>query len=59
MTHDTTRSLLLGKLDKLSEAEKEEVVGSNDERAVEAIAGVVPTYHPWKNKGTEQGNAKK
>jgi len=27
----------------------EEVVDSNDQRAVEAIAGVVPTYHPWKN----------
>ncbi len=26
----------------------EEVVDVNDERAVEAVASVVPTYHPWK-----------
>ena len=26
----------------------EDVVDKNDERAVEAIADVVPTYHPWK-----------
>ena len=28
----------------------EAVVDSNDERAVEAVASVVPTYHPWKDK---------
>jgi transposase len=26
----------------------EDVVDVNDERAVEAVASVVPTYHPWK-----------
>ncbi len=28
----------------------EAVIDSNDERAVEAVASVVPTYHPWKDK---------
>ena len=35
----------------------EEVVDKNDERAVEAIAEVVPTYHPWKNGKPETAKA--
>ena len=35
----------------------EEVVDKNDERAVEAIAEVVPTYHPWKDKKPETAKA--
>ncbi len=34
----------------------EEVIDKNDERAVEAIADVVPTYHPWKNGQKKPGD---
>ena len=28
----------------------EAAAANNNEHAVEAVADVVPTYHPWKNK---------
>jgi len=60
MTRTAHRKIFVANVDKVDEAQfenmlrtLEEVVGSNDERAVEAIAGVVPTYHPWKNKAPQ------
>ncbi len=57
MTKTAHKKIFVANVDKVDDAQfermmttLEEVVGSNDERAVEAIADVVPTYHPWKNK---------
>ncbi len=57
MTRTAHRKIFVANVDRVDDAQfermmatLEEVVGSNDERAVEAIAEVVPTYHPWKNK---------
>ena len=57
MTKTAHKKIFVANVDKVDDVQfehmmttLEEVVGSNDERAVEAIADVVPTYHPWKNK---------
>ena len=51
------KKIFVANVDKVSDEQfermmstLEEVVDNNDERAVEAIAKVVPTFHPWKNK---------
>ena len=57
MTRTAHRKIFVANVDRVSDEKfeqmmttLEQVVGSNDERAVEAIADVVPTYHPWKNR---------
>ena len=57
MTRTAHRKIFVANVDKVDDAQfdrmmktLEEVVDKNDERAVEAIAEVVPTYHPWKNR---------
>ena len=56
MTRTAHRKIFVANVDKVDDAQfetmlrtLEEVVDKNDERAVEAIASVVPTYHPWKD----------
>ena len=56
MTRTAHKKIFVANVDKVEDAQfdhmmhtLEQVVGRNDERAVEAIASVVPTYHPWKN----------
>ena len=63
MTRTAHRKIFVANVDKVDDEQfdhmmktLEEVVDKNDERAVEAIADVVPTYHPWKNK--KPGEAK-
>ena len=63
MTRTAHKKIFVANVDKVEDAQfdhmmhtLEQVVGRNDERAVEAIASVVPTYHPWKNgKPAEDG----
>lgn len=57
MTRTMHKKIFVANVDKVDDAqfdhmmaELESVVDKNDERAVEAIADVVPTYHPWKKK---------
>ena len=57
MTKTAHKKIFVANVDKVSDEQfermmstLEEVVDNNDERAVEAIAKVVPTFHPWKNK---------
>ena len=57
MTKTAHKKIFVANVDKVDDVQfehmmttLEEVIDNNDERAVEAIAGVVPTYHPWKNK---------
>lgn len=57
MTRTMHKKIFVANVDKVDDeqfdhmmAELETVVDKNDERAVEVIADVVPTYHPWKNK---------
>ncbi len=56
MTRTAHRKIFVANVDKVDDARfeamlktLEAVVDSNDEHAVEAIASVVPTYHPWKD----------
>jgi len=68
MVKTAHKKIFVANVDKINDeqfermlATLEEVVDKNDERAVEAIAGVVPTYHPWKNKSAaekDEGGAK-
>jgi len=60
MTKTAHKKIFVANVDKVDDTQfermmstLEEVVDKNDERAVEAIADVVPTYHPWKNKAEE------
>ena len=60
MTRTAHRKIFVANVDKVDDAQfermmetLEEVVDKNDEHAVEAIAEVVPTYHPWKDKPRE------
>ncbi len=64
MTRTAHRKIFVANVDHVDDAQfermmktLEEVVGLNDERAVEAIAEVVPTYHPWKDKKTDATKA--
>ena len=64
MTRTAHRKIFVANVDRVDDAQFEHmmttleaVVGVNDERAVEAIASVVPTYHPWKEKKPESGKA--
>ena len=57
MTKTAHKKIFVANVDKVDDAQfermmttLEEVIDKNDERAVEAVASVVPTYHPWKNK---------
>ena len=57
MTKTAHKKIFVANVDKVDDDQfetmmttLEEVVDKNDERAVEAVASVVPTYHPWKNK---------
>lgn len=64
MTKTAHRKIFVANVDRVDDAQfermmktLEEVVDKNDERAVEAIAEVVPTYHPWKNGKPETARA--
>ena len=57
MTKTAHKKIFVANVDKVGDEQfermmstLEEVVDKNDERAVEAIADVVPTFHPWKNQ---------
>ncbi|MDO5299197.1 MAG: nucleoside-diphosphate sugar epimerase/dehydratase [Clostridia bacterium] len=57
MTKTAHKKIFVANVDKVDDDQfdrmmetLELVVDKNDERAVEAIADVVPTYHPWKEK---------
>jgi len=57
MTKTAHRKIFVANVDRVDDEQFERmmttleaVVDSNDERAVEAVASVVPTYHPWKDK---------
>ena len=61
MTRTAHRKIFVANVDKVDDIQfermltvLEEVVDKNDSRAVEAIASVVPTYHPWKNGKPEE-----
>ena len=61
MTRTAHRKIFVANVDKVDDTQfehmltvLEEVVDKNDSRAVEAIASVVPTYHPWKNGKPEE-----
>ena len=61
MTKTAHKKIFVANVDRVADEQfdrmmttLEEVVDKNDERAVEAIASVVPTYHPWKNKKPEE-----
>ena len=65
MTKTAHKKIFVANVDRVDDAQfermmntLEEVVDKNDERAVEAIADVVPTYHPWKNR-TEEDKTRK
>ena len=56
MTRTAHKKIFVANVDRVDDAQfdhmmevLEEVADKNDERAVEAIADVVPTYHPWKD----------
>ena len=60
MTRTAHRKIFVANVDKVDDAQfermmetLEEVVDKNDEHAVEAIAEVGPTYHPWKDRPRE------
>ena len=64
MTRTAHKKIFVANVDRVDDAQfermmktLEEVVDKNDERAVEAIAEVVPTYHPWKNGKPEKAKA--
>ena len=64
MTKTAHKKIFVANVDRVDDAQfermmktLEEVVDKNDERAVEAIAEVVPTYHPWKNSKPETAKA--
>ena len=64
MTRTAHRKIFVANVDKVDDAQfehmlatLEEVVDKNDVRAVEAVASVVPTYHPWKNRQQEGDQA--
>lgn len=61
MTKTAHKKIFVANVDRVDDAQFErmmetltEVVDKNDERAVEAIAEVVPTYHPWKDEKREK-----
>ncbi|MDO5378224.1 MAG: nucleoside-diphosphate sugar epimerase/dehydratase [Clostridia bacterium] len=61
MTKTAHKKIFVANVDKVDDAQfecmmatLEEVVDMNDERAVEAIADVVPTFHPWKERPKKQ-----
>ena len=60
MTRTAHRKIFVANVDRVEDEQFERmmttleaVVDVNDERAVEAVASVVPTYHPWKDKKPE------
>ncbi len=62
MTKTAHKKIFVANVDKIEDEQfdrmmrtLEEVIDKNDERAVEAIADVVPTYHPWKNGQKKPG----
>ena len=64
MTKTAHKKIFVANVDKVEEAQLQRMLKElelaaqhNDESAVEAVADVVPTYHPWKEKKeAEQGN---
>ncbi len=64
MTKTAHKKIFVANVDKVEDEQfdhmmktLEDVIDKNDERAVEAIADVVPTYHPWKNQKGKSGKA--
>ena len=61
MTKTAHKKIFVANVDRVEDAQfdrmmttLEAVIDKNDERAVEAVASVVPTYHPWKSKAPEE-----
>ena len=60
MVKTAHKKIFVANVDRVDDAQFEHmmttleaVIDSNDDRAVEAVASVVPTYHPWKDKKPE------
>ena len=60
MTKTAHKKIFVANVDQVSEAQYQHIIktleaaaAKNDESAVEAVADVVPTFHPWKDKKTE------
>ena len=60
MTKTAHKKIFVANVDRVEDEQFERmmttleaVVDANDERAVEAVASVVPTYHPWKDQKPE------
>ena len=56
MTKTAHKKIFVANVDKVTEEQYRRIIttleaaaSSNDESAVEAVASVVPTFHPWKN----------
>ena len=57
MTKTAHKKIFVANVDKVTEEQFNRIItmmetaaANNNEHAVEAVADVVPTYHPWKNK---------
>ena len=66
MTKTAHRKIFVANVDKVDDEKFDrmmetlaEVIDKNDERAVEAVAEVVPTYHPWKNRPAKNAQQEK
>lgn len=64
MTRTAHRKIFVANVDKVSDEQFDRMMKTleaaaecNDERAVEAIADVVPTFHPWKEKAAAASGA--
>jgi len=63
MTKTAHRKIFVANVDKVSEEQYQRIIttleaaaANNDERAVEAVADVVPTFSPWKNGKPQNTN---
>ena len=64
MTRTAHKKIFVANVDKVTEEQYRHIIetleaaaGKNDESAVEAVADVVPTFHPWKNGQRENKQA--
>jgi len=65
MTKTAHKKIFVANVDKVTEEQYrcilttlEAAAASNDESAVEAVASVVPTFHPWKNGKPDNSHSK-
>ena len=64
MTKPAHTKIFVANVDKVTEEQYRHIVttleaaaANNDESAVEAVASVVPTFHPWKNGKPDNNKA--